>query len=109
MAKFVYTQSAVDDLQDILDYTRSQWGSEQAAAYLDGLEKQAELLANMPALGRFYPPYKEKQVRVFPYEKHLIYYIEASAGIILMHITHEGMDQEGHLRATGFDNPDFCD
>ena len=97
MARFEYAQSAIEDVDTILAYTINKWGVAQAESYFDGLEKQAQLLADMPTLGKFYEPYKDKYFRVFPYEKHLIYYIEAPFGIILMHITHKTMDQERHI------------
>ncbi|MEE8060033.1 MAG: type II toxin-antitoxin system RelE/ParE family toxin [Pseudomonadales bacterium] len=101
MARFEYAQSAIDDVNNILSYTKNKWGAGQAEIYFDGMEKQAQLLAEMPTLGKFYEPYKDKGFRVFPYEKHQIYYIEASFGIILMHITHENMDQARHISESG--------
>lgn len=98
MARFEYAQSAIDDLDMILGYTTGEWGADQAEKYLNGLEKQAQLLAEMPTLGKIYEPFKEQKLRVFPFEKHLIYYLEIDAGIILMHLTHENMDQRRHVR-----------
>jgi plasmid stabilization system protein ParE len=52
-------------------------------------------------LGKIYEPYKAQVVRVFPYEKHLIYYSEESHGITVIHVTHKNMDQERHLSEEG--------
>jgi plasmid stabilization system protein ParE len=68
---------------------------------LNTLEKQAQLLADMPTIGKHYKPYKDKGYRAFPYEKHLIYYVESSFGITLMHIVHESMNQEQYLNKGG--------
>jgi plasmid stabilization system protein ParE len=55
----------------------------------------------MPTLGKIYEPYKAQVVRVFPYEKRLIYYSEESHGITVIHVTHKNMDQERHLSEEG--------
>ncbi|MDM3870169.1 type II toxin-antitoxin system RelE/ParE family toxin [Porticoccus sp. W117] len=104
MARFEYAQSAIDDLDMILGYTAGEWGVAKAEKYLNGLEKQAQLLAEMPTLGKIYPPYKEQKLRVFPFEKHLIYYLETDYGVTLLHLTHNRMDQLRHLSNIGNDN-----
>ncbi len=68
---------------------------------MSGLKKQAQILAVMPSLGKYYEPYKDRGVRVFPYEKHLIYYIENKHGITVIHVTHENMDQARHISDGG--------
>ena len=93
MAKYSYALAAIEDIDRLLVYTKTRWGDAQASTYFDGLEKQAKLLAEMPSLGKHYEPYKEKGVRVFPYEKHLIYYVESKNGIIIVHITHGNQEQ----------------
>ncbi|HBS26085.1 MAG TPA: hypothetical protein DD827_02970 [Gammaproteobacteria bacterium] len=51
MADFQFTANAKLDLQNIIDYTVKQWDDVQAFAYIDELEKQAQLLAENPGLG----------------------------------------------------------
>jgi hypothetical protein len=52
-------------------------------------------------IGKHYKPYKDKGYRAFPYEKHLIYYVESSFGITLIHIDHESMNQVQYLDKGG--------
>ncbi|AWB49856.1 type II toxin-antitoxin system RelE/ParE family toxin [Gemmobacter aquarius] len=59
------------DLAEIWDHTLAEWGSRQAEAYLAGLGKIFDLLAEHPEIARlrteFVPP-----LRLHPYRAHLI-------------------------------------
>ena len=95
MATYKLAKSAQQDVHDLIEYTLETWGEEQSERYYSGFTKQASLLAEMPTLGKPYEPYNG--VRVFPYEKHLIYYTEASYGITILHVLHGEMDQGRHV------------
>ena len=97
MARVEYTLSAIEDLDAILDYTTTNWGPKQAKLYLNGLEKQAQRLADMPTLGQFYDSRKYPDLRVFPFQEHRICYLEKDFGIIILHLNHKNMDQHRHI------------
>lgn len=98
MPSVVFSENAESDLESIVSYTKELWGKEQAVSYVSGLQKQTIILSKMPTLGKFYIPYKEQGVRVFPFEKHLIYYMENRSGITIIHITHKAMEQALHVK-----------
>ena len=101
MPKVVFSDSARDDLQSIVAYTKESWGKAQAVSYVSGLRKQTKILAEMPTIGRIYSPYKRQEIRVFSYGKHLIYYCQQSHGITVIHVTHESMEQSLHVMTNG--------
>lgn len=96
MATYKIAEPAKADIDNLFTYTIHTWGEAQSEKYYLGFIKQAQLLAEMPSLGKQYKLYSD-EMRVFPYEKHLIYYIEASHGITIMHVVHESKDQENHI------------
>lgn len=96
-----FTEPAYAQLDDMFSYTLETWGINQAYEYYDGLVKQANKLAENPQLGKFYEPYKTLGVRVFAYEKHLLYYTEQPHGITVICVTHQSMDQLRHFSDTG--------
>lgn len=91
MPSYKFTEIAYADLDTIVDYTLEQWGVDQAIKYIDGLEKQAQLLADMPTLALLIDEPYDK-IRVFPYEKHNLFFIEEAHGITIIRVTHENMD-----------------
>jgi toxin ParE1/3/4 len=98
MNKVAFTDNAKQALREIVTYTKIKWGSTQALSYVSGLKKQTKILANLPTLGKIYTPYQSKEVRVYPFERHLIYYRQMPDGITVIHITHKNMDQSDKLK-----------
>lgn len=101
MTKVVFSPDALEELKNIVRYTKKNWGTTQAVSYVSGLKKQTQILAKMPNLGKFYSPYKDQGVRLYPFEKHLIYYRVESFGITVLHVTHKVMDQARHISDGG--------
>lgn len=95
MPTYKLAESAKQDVRDLVEYTVEAWSRAQAEKYYDGLIKQAQLLAEIPTLGKSYE--RIKDLHVFPYEKHLIYYIEQPHGITILHIVHGNKNQARHL------------
>lgn len=97
MPSVVFADRAKNDLKEIVAYTKEKWGTAQAVSYVSGLKKQTEILANMPTMGKLYEAYEAQGVHVFPFEKHLIYYIENADGITIIHVNHKAMEQSLHV------------
>ncbi|WP_395344251.1 type II toxin-antitoxin system RelE/ParE family toxin [Ningiella sp. W23] len=101
MSRVVFADNAKSDLKEIVSYTKNKWGKTQAISYISALKKQTEILANMPTMGKLYDPYKTSGVHVFPFEKHLIYYIQNPKGITVIHVHHKAMEQSINVSPQG--------
>ena len=97
MAKFYLSNKAVDDLNDIWDYTVKIWSEKQAENYYLLLMNSCQELANKPNLGKSYDAL-EKNVFGFKTGEHLIFYqIVSLDKIEVVRILHGMMDIKNHL------------
>lgn len=97
MAKFYLSNKAVDDLNDIWDYTVKTWSEKQAENYYLLLMNSCQELANKPNLGKSYEAV-EKNVFGFKTGEHLIFYqIVSQKEIEVVRILHGMMDIKNHL------------
>jgi toxin ParE1/3/4 len=96
MPTYSFTDSASQDLAEIIDYTIGYWGTAQADLYLMGFQNLAQTLADNPSLAR---PCANLQtgLRAFPYQSHMIYFLDIAAGIVIVRILHRRMNPELHL------------
>ena len=97
MPTYKFAETAQRDLESIVDYTLQKWGVDQAERYIDGLEKQAQLLAGNPKLAKPVDQFA-KGLSAFPYQSHVIYFIEATHGITIARVLHESMNASLHLK-----------
>ncbi len=83
--------AAEADLGDIFDYTAEQFGADQAASYLAGLEVQLIQLTANPKLGR-----ERKEIRAglrsIAYTSHVIFYRIRTDHIRVVRILHGSRD-----------------
>ena len=96
MARYDLTESARADLAAIADHTARQWGAAQTDAYLGALETRLDLLAAQPLLGHERPELAEG-IRSFPVESHVVYYVRATVGIVVLRILHKRQDPHRHV------------
>ena len=96
MATFKFTDSAWGDLSDIVDYTVEHWDAAQAVVYIDGLETVARAIAEAPPMGKACEDLHDG-LRAFPYESHVLYYLEAPHGIIIIRVLHKSMNTALHF------------
>jgi toxin ParE1/3/4 len=92
MASYRLSRLAEADIRDISVTTITNWGSKQARAYLESLDKTMLTLAQNPELGR---DLGEIYVgaRSFPSGKHVIFYRAAAKGVIeIARVLHQRMD-----------------
>ncbi|QIE43869.1 type II toxin-antitoxin system RelE/ParE family toxin [Meridianimarinicoccus aquatilis] len=91
MSTFTVSRAADADIRNIARYTQDTWGRDQRRRYLDGLNQKFDILAAMPEMAAerrdFHPP-----VRIHHYEKHLIVYVIADEGILIMRVLHQNMN-----------------
>lgn len=92
------TRLAHDDLGSIAAYGLEAWGQEPMAAYLMGLEKRFQLLADNPGLAPERPDI-HPDVRAMRHRQHLVVYREADDAIEILAIPHVRMDMPRHMEA----------
>lgn len=92
MKRVFYRPKALADIQALFAYSRSEWGEDQAADYLNGLEALCSALAKLPKLGRPAGDYRR-----FRYERHVLFYRVERSRIVIVRILHERMVPARHL------------
>lgn len=75
MAKFSFTNSALDDLIEIWDYTVEQWSENQAQTYYNLIMASCLDLANNPQLGKSYNIVSQNLLG-YKCGEHIIFYQE---------------------------------
>ena len=98
MARFRFTNEAVEDLEDIWFYTKQTWTLEQADRYYNLIIEEIEFIASNPMLGRsidhIMAGYKSTKVK-----SHVVYYKQVEDdGILIVRILHQRMDSENKLK-----------
>jgi toxin ParE1/3/4 len=97
MAKFYFTNKAVEDLSDIWNYTIETWSENQAEIYYSLLIDSCQELANKPSKGKSYEGV-EKNILGFKTGQHiLLYRILTEKEIEIVRILHGMMDIKNHL------------
>lgn len=97
MAKVILRQKAIDDLNDIWDYTFEQWSEKQADKYYSSLKFACKEIGENPDLGREYTEIK-RNLFGLKSGKHIIFYLMISEEEIeVIRILHERMDLKNRL------------
>ncbi len=88
MAKFNFTNKAVEDLTDIWNYTVETWSERQADLYYEMLVGSCQDIADNPAFGRNYDEIAG-DIYGFIVNKHIIFYKTIShEEILIVRILH---------------------
>jgi toxin ParE1/3/4 len=95
MPKFRFSRRAEADLVSIGNYTLRTWGEKQAEHYLHQLEDCCRQLAENPELGRTCDDVRPG-LRRMEQGRHVLFYREASGGILVVRILHQGMLPKRH-------------
>jgi len=88
---FRLTFRAQKDLQNIGQYTASQWGKKQRNKYLHQLDQRFFWLADNPLLGKHRSDIKQGYY-CYLQGSHLIFYLVNERGIDIIGIPHKAMD-----------------
>ncbi len=98
MARYKFTNKAVDDLTNIWNYTLSKWSEDQADIYYEMLIRTCEEVAEKPDLGRDYSIITEFLLGIKS-GRHIIFYQKrAEDQIEIVRILHEQMDLKSRLK-----------
>ena len=97
MAKFSFTNRALDDLREIWDYTVEEWSQNQAEKYYNLIMASCMDLANNPQLGK---SYDILSLNILGYKcgQHIIFYREILKNEIeIARVLHGMMDLKNKI------------
>lgn len=98
MAKYRFTNKAVEDLSNIWNYTVDIWTEKQADLYYRMLIGFCQNIADNPAVGKNYVEISES-LYGFIAGKHIIFYqIISDEEIEVIRILHSSMDLKNRIR-----------
>ena len=96
MAAVRLAKRARKDLIEIRQYTVNRWGKEQAIKYIRQIRCCADDLANQLLVGRQRPDIAPG-LKSYHVGRHVIFYVESSAGIEIARVLHDSMDFLRHF------------
>lgn len=97
MAKYYFTNEAVEDLTEIWNYTFATWSEKQADSYYELILASCNELAKKPGLGKEYE-IVTKGILGFRAGEHIIfYYVISQNEIEVARILHGMMDLKNKL------------
>ncbi len=92
MAKIIFRQEAIHDINEIWSYTFKKWSEKQADKYYSALEFACIQLGQYPELGKEYDGI-QKNLLGLRTGKHIIFYqVITNQEIEIIRILHEQMD-----------------
>jgi toxin ParE1/3/4 len=97
MAKVILRQEAIDDLNNIWDFTFEEWSEKQADKYYATIKFACAQIGKNPELGREYNGISNNLLGLRT-GKHIIFYqIIADDEIEVIRILHERMDLKNRI------------
>ncbi len=97
MAKVILRQEAIDDLNNIWEYTFEKWSENQADKYYAMLKLACKEVGKNPEIGREYNKIKKNLLGLHS-GRHIIFYqLVAEDEIEIVRILHERMDLKNRL------------
>jgi toxin ParE1/3/4 len=97
MNRFVHSEAAKNDLQEIYDFGISKFGHSQATNYLEGLQEYFEALTKNPDMGK---PRDEIKIGLYslPHVSHVIFYRILPDRILIFRVLHGRSDMPKNLK-----------
>jgi len=97
MSKVILRQEAIDDLNNIWDYTFEKWSEKQADKYYAIIKMACNWIGENPDIGKEYKGIRRNLLGLKS-EKHIIFYQQISSDRIeIIRILHERMDLKNRL------------
>ena len=97
MVKVILRQEAIDDLNDIWDYTYGQWSENQADKYYADLKYACNEIGINPNLGREYVGISNSLLGLKSGKHIIFYHLISEDEIEVIRILHERMDLKNKL------------
>ncbi len=97
MAKYHFTNKALNDIEEIWDYTIVEWSKNQAEKYYTLIIDSCKELAKNPKLGKSYP-ILSLDIMGYSCGKHIIFYrMISNNDIEIVRILHGMMDLKSKM------------
>jgi toxin ParE1/3/4 len=97
MAKLIFRQEAIDDLNNIWRYTFVKWSEKQADKYYETLKFGCKQIVDNPSLGKKYDTINSNLLGL-KISKHIIFYQCVNEHEVeIIRILHERMDRLSRL------------
>lgn len=96
MTRYLLTPAAVADIEEIWEYTRDQWGTDQADEYNHEIQHAIERAADNPKIGRACDEIRPGYLKI-AIGSHVAFYRITDDAIIIVRILHQRMDVSRHL------------
>lgn len=96
MLKLFVSPQAINDLEDIFEYTVQNWSITRAEIYQDLLFESMNTILSSPKIGTNYY-FKKGKYRKLNSGKHIMFYRVEGDNCIIVRILHERMDLNSHL------------
>jgi toxin ParE1/3/4 len=97
MAKVTLLRKAIDDLNDIWEYTFEKWSENQADKYYESIKFACKEIGSNPKIGKDYAEIS-KNLLGTKSGKHIIFYrIISEKEIEVIRILHERMDLKNRM------------
>lgn len=97
MAKVILRQKAIEDLNDIWDYTFEKWSAWQADKYYAAIKLACHKIGENPDVGREYDGINQNLLGLKS-GKHIIFYqLISEDKIEIIRILHERMDLKNRI------------
>ena len=96
MTQPLFSPAALEDIENIWDYTVETWGIDQAERYTDAIRDACFALATGEKQGRNAFEIREGYFK-HATGRHLIFFIKTGEGLAVIRVLHQSMDFETHL------------
>jgi toxin ParE1/3/4 len=97
MAKVILRQKAIDDLNDIWNYTFEKWSAKQADKYYSAIKLACNGIGENPDVGKEYDGISENLLGLKSGKHILFYKLITEERIEIVRILHERMDLKNRL------------
>ncbi|MBU3032415.1 type II toxin-antitoxin system RelE/ParE family toxin [Paracoccus marinaquae] len=95
MNRVTFSPAAISDLNDIWDYTATEWGPDQADRYTDDIQDTCCSLARGEKRGRTVDV-RDGYIK-YAVGRHFVFFRTNGAEIVVIRILHQSMDVARHL------------
>lgn len=97
MSKIIFRQEAIDDLNDIWDYTYEKWSEKQADRYYATIKLASNGIAINPNVGIEYQNVVDGLLGLKSGKHIIFYHVVSKDKIEIIRILHERMDLKNRL------------